>query len=62
MMADETYRPGNLIMGGGGRGKRRAPGEYGIGEWVCVKERGDMIGEVWMRKGAVKDTADGQGH
>lgn len=47
---DETYRPGNLIIGGGGRGVRRAPPQYGIGDWVCVGEHGDPIGEVWMRK------------
>ncbi|KAG8428364.1 hypothetical protein J3459_003997 [Metarhizium acridum] len=47
---DETYRPGNLIMGGGGRGKRRAPKEYGIGDWVCVDEPGDAIGEIWVKR------------
>ncbi|KAL7929371.1 hypothetical protein V8C35DRAFT_315836 [Trichoderma chlorosporum] len=51
MKMDETYRPGNLIIGGGGRGMRRAPEEYGIGEWVCVKEEGDPIGEIWERQG-----------
>ncbi|KYK57424.1 hypothetical protein DCS_04433 [Drechmeria coniospora] len=50
---DESYRPGNLIIGGGGRGVRKAPLELGIGEWECVAEHGDPIGEVWMRK--VKD-------
>ncbi|KID85855.1 oxidoreductase, short chain dehydrogenase/reductase family [Metarhizium guizhouense ARSEF 977] len=47
----ESYRPGNLIMGGGGRGKRRAPKEYGIGDWVCVDEPGDAIGEIWVKRG-----------
>ncbi|UKZ82746.1 hypothetical protein TrVFT333_010542 [Trichoderma virens FT-333] len=51
MKMDESYRPGNLIVGGGGRGMRRAPEEYGIGEWVCVQEEGDPIGEIWVRKG-----------
>ncbi|KAK2616323.1 hypothetical protein QQS21_000757 [Conoideocrella luteorostrata] len=50
MKVDETYRPGNLIIGGGGRGVRRAKKEDGIGEWVCVAEPGDPIGEVWSRK------------
>ncbi|CAI6095005.1 unnamed protein product [Clonostachys chloroleuca] len=50
MEADKTYRPGNLIVGGGGRGVRHAPEEHGIGEWVCVAEKGDAIGEIWMRK------------
>ncbi|RDA96275.1 hypothetical protein CP533_1680 [Ophiocordyceps camponoti-saundersi (nom. inval.)] len=49
LQQDETYRPGNLIIGGGGRGVRRAPPEYGIGEWVCVAEHGDPIGEVWRK-------------
>jgi hypothetical protein len=47
MNEDETYRPGNLIVGGGGRGMRRAPAEYGVGEWDCVAESGDPISEVW---------------
>lgn len=47
---DETYRPGNLIIGGGGRGVRQAPAEYGIGDWVCVAEHGDPIGEIWEKK------------
>ncbi|TLD31602.1 hypothetical protein PspLS_01825 [Pyricularia sp. CBS 133598] len=50
MQADENYRPGNLIVGGGGRGLRTAPKEYGIGEWVCVGDEGDEIGEVWVKK------------
>jgi uncharacterized protein (DUF2235 family) len=54
MKADAKYRPGNLIVGGGGRGCRVAPPEYGMGEWVCVGEEGDPIGEVWMRRDAVK--------
>ncbi|KFA77446.1 hypothetical protein S40288_03112 [Stachybotrys chartarum IBT 40288] len=50
MQRDEKYRPGNLIVGGGGRGVRHAPAEHGIGEWECVAEPGDAIGEIWMRK------------
>ncbi|KAJ2901989.1 uncharacterized protein MKZ38_001130 [Zalerion maritima] len=50
MHADENYRPGNLIVGGGGRGCRRAPDEMGTGDWVCVAGNGDMVGEVWVRK------------
>lgn len=46
---DQAYRPGNLIIGGGGRGMRRAPEEYGIGEWKCVQNHGDPIGEVWVK-------------
>ena len=47
---DPSYRPGNLIIGGGGRGVRKAPEEYGIGEWDCVADEGDPIGEIWVRK------------
>ncbi|KAI5464996.1 hypothetical protein BGZ63DRAFT_168455 [Mariannaea sp. PMI_226] len=50
MNVDETYRPGNLIVGGGGRGVRRAPAEYGIGDWVCVEHHGDPVKEIWVRK------------
>ncbi|OHW96444.1 short chain dehydrogenase reductase family protein [Colletotrichum incanum] len=50
MKRDEKYRPGNLIVGGGGRGCRVAPEKYGMGEWVCVKGEGDLIDEVWVRK------------
>ena len=50
MQMDETYRPGNLIIGGGGRGCRVAPKEYGTGEWECVAEEGDPVGEIWVKK------------
>ena len=51
MEADERYRPGNLIVGGGGRGVRRAPKEKGIGQWEVLKDEGDPVGEVYVRKG-----------
>jgi hypothetical protein len=57
MQLDERYRPGNLIVGGGGRGVRIAPKSYGIGDWVCVSEEGDPIGEVWVKKSAVEKAA-----
>ncbi|KAK0729633.1 hypothetical protein B0H67DRAFT_479422 [Lasiosphaeris hirsuta] len=56
MEQDEKYRPGNLIVGGGGRGVRHAPQKHGIGEWICVGEEGDHIGEVWMKKSVVEKT------
>ncbi|KAL9006021.1 MAG: hypothetical protein Q9188_001255, partial [Gyalolechia gomerana] len=55
MEADENYRPGNLIVGGGGRGVRKAPKELGIGEWVVHKNKGDPVGEVLVRKGKSLD-------
>lgn len=51
MHMDESYRPGNLIVGGGGRGCRRAPESYGIGKWHCVANHGDPVGEVYVRRG-----------
>ena len=50
MKDDINYRPGNLIVGGGGRGVRKAPEKYGMGDWVCVEDEGDPIGEIWMRQ------------
>lgn len=50
MHLDEYYRPGNLIVGGGGRGCRKAPESYGMGEWECVANHGDPVSEVWTRR------------
>lgn len=52
MISDSKYRPGNLIVGGGGRGVRRAPEEMGIGQWVCAGELGHPVGECFVRKEA----------
>ena len=50
MRADPNYRPGNLILGGGGRGVRRAPPEAGIGEWVpVVAAKGVGVGGAFVR-------------
>lgn len=49
MKADSNYRPGNLIIGGGGRGVRKAPKSAGIGKWRVSRERGDPIGESVVR-------------
>ncbi|KAG6016676.1 hypothetical protein E4U54_000665 [Claviceps lovelessii] len=59
MKEDETYRPGNLIIGGGGRGVRRAKPHHGIGDWICVAEPGDAIGEIWIKR--PKEDGNGQG-
>lgn len=50
MEANESYRPGNLIIGGGGRGIRVAPKKYGMGEWEVMRDKGDPIGECVIRK------------
>lgn len=55
MEVDENYRPGNLIVGGGGRGVRKAPKELGIGQWVVHKNKGDPVGEMLVRKGKSLD-------
>ncbi|KAI9368892.1 hypothetical protein BJX61DRAFT_191023 [Aspergillus egyptiacus] len=52
------YRPGNLIVGGGGRGLRRAPEEYGIGEWVVKDHEGDPVRETYVRKSSSKMCKD----
>jgi len=57
MKSDKCYRPGNLIVGGGGRGIRIAPESCGIGDWVCVGEEGDPVGEVWTKRSAVENAA-----
>lgn len=49
MRADKNYRPGNLIVGGGGRGCRVAPEEYGIGQWECIANPGCPVEEIWKR-------------
>ncbi|KAI9845143.1 MAG: hypothetical protein M1837_005028 [Sclerophora amabilis] len=54
MEADKDYRPGNLIVGGGGRGIRKAPPEHGIGEWDVIREAGDPTGEI-LKKRATTD-------
>ncbi|EAU35203.1 conserved hypothetical protein [Aspergillus terreus NIH2624] len=50
MRADPNYRPGNLIVGGGGRGVRRAPEELGMGQWEVKAYHGDAVREVYVRK------------
>jgi hypothetical protein len=50
MEADPNYRPGNLIVGGGGVGMRKAPKDAGTGEWELIAGEGDLVGECFMRK------------
>lgn len=51
MEFDASYRPGNLIVGGGGRGVRQAPECEGTGRWKVVREKGDLVGECFAREG-----------
>lgn len=51
MAADPCYRPGNLIVGGGGRGIRFAPKECGMGKWKLLRDQGDSVSECWVRDG-----------
>lgn len=50
MEKDPKYRPGNLIVGGGGRGVRHAPESAGMGKWVVVNGKGHPIEEVWVKQ------------
>jgi uncharacterized protein (DUF2235 family) len=61
MRHDRSYRPGNLIVGGGGRGMRRAPESAGIGEWEVVAEgQGHPVDEIWVRKEKPMDEEKGK--
>ncbi len=51
MEAIESYRPGNLTVGGGGRGTRRGPKDAGIGSWEVLREEGDLVGMTYVRRG-----------
>lgn len=50
MQFNHDYRPGNLIIGGGGRGVRTADEKFGIGEWEVYKNKGDPIMETRRRR------------
>lgn len=57
LMVNHRYRPGNLLVGGGGRGVRVAPEHLGTGEWEVVHDKGNMVGEVLVKKSACKQDA-----
>lgn len=61
MEFDASYRPGNLIVGGGGRGIRRAPVSEGMGRWKVIREKGDLIGECFVRDGRPVGSRRGTG-
>lgn len=51
LQSNSDYRPANVIVGGGGRGKAEAPAEYGIGEWEILRYEGEPARETYIRKG-----------
>ncbi|KAJ5234987.1 uncharacterized protein N7469_004155 [Penicillium citrinum] len=50
MQHNPKYRPGNVIVGGGGRGMRIAPEELGMGNWEVLRDEGDYVRETYVRK------------
>ncbi|KAL2842891.1 hypothetical protein BJY01DRAFT_235827 [Aspergillus pseudoustus] len=44
------YRPGNLIIGGGGRGKLKASKEQGTGDWVVAEHEGCPLQGTFVRR------------
>ncbi|KAL2813924.1 hypothetical protein BDW59DRAFT_27504 [Aspergillus cavernicola] len=58
MKKNPDYRPGNLILGGGGRGVRRAPKEHGMGTWVVEDHEGDPVREIYVRESVTKMCQD----
>lgn len=54
METNENYRPGNLIVGGGGRGVKIAPSHLGTGDWVVVSDEGDVVKETYVRRRALE--------
>lgn len=45
-----TTARANLIVGGGGRGVRKAPEKYSMGEWVPHSDDGDPVRGTFVRK------------
>lgn len=60
MQADPKYRPGNVIVGGGGRGVRIAPEERGIGDWIVLKNEGDAVRETYVRRSVASKSKEEQ--
>lgn len=58
METDPSYRPGNLIVGGGGRGVRKAPEHLGMGKWKLHCNEGDAVTECYVR--SEKKKPDGE--
>jgi uncharacterized protein (DUF2235 family) len=58
MEEDKNYRPGNLIIGGGGRGVKQAPEGFGIGYWRVYSNEGDHVRETYVRKYPINGKAE----
>ena len=52
MKWNPDYRPGNIIVGSGGRRFKKAPAEYGMGQWAVSCHEGDPIRELYTKNGA----------
>ena len=50
MQQDPSYRPGNLIIGGGGRGVKVAPKKCGIGHWDPLNHESDPVKGTYVRR------------
>ncbi|KAM5432737.1 hypothetical protein MferCBS31731_007361 [Microsporum ferrugineum] len=50
LQARDDYRPGNLILGGGGRGIKRLPKDHHTGDWDVYKHEGCSIRETYIRR------------
>ena len=57
MQEDKQYRPGNLVVGGGGRGMKQAPEEFGMGRWKVISNEGDPIREAYVRLHSINGKA-----
>lgn len=51
LQSNQEYRPGNMVIGGGGRTAKDAPVEFGIGQWEILRHKGDPTRETYTRKG-----------
>ncbi|EZF28583.1 hypothetical protein H109_03548 [Trichophyton interdigitale MR816] len=62
LQARDDYRPGNLILGGGGRGVKRLPKDHHIGDWEVHSNEGCPIRETYVRRKVPKDGSEQNGN
>ncbi|EFQ96891.1 hypothetical protein MGYG_08814 [Nannizzia gypsea CBS 118893] len=58
----DDYRPGNLILGGGGRGIKRLPKDHHIGDWEVHSNEGCPIRETYIRRKVPKNGSEQNGN